>query len=143
MDLKEIVTEIRTELKAAFPACKFSVTMRHGNEVGVALMAAPESPFSSLEDSDGFSHGGKYAQLNHYHIEQDRAGNWTSNGCYLTPEAAGMFLKVVEIANRRNWDHSDLYSDYVSVNYFLHIAVGKWDRAFVKDAGRVNLEKQT
>ena len=130
--LTDITKAVRAELKVKFPEYRFSVTTQHGSEIIVALMSAPESPFANLETTNGHSHDGDYAQLNHYHIEQDiYTGEWTSNGYYLTEEAAEMFKAVSEIGNRENWDNSDIQTDYFDVNYYFNLAVGKWDKPFV------------
>ena len=129
--LTEITKEIRAELKKEFPECKFSVTTKHGLEIAVALMSAPESPFANLNTVNGHTHDGSYAQLNHYHINRDRGASWwISNGYYLTEAAARMFKKVAEIGNRENWNNSDLMTDYFDVNYYFHLNVGKWDKPF-------------
>lgn len=132
--LKQISKEIRQELKAQFPDHKFSVRKEHGIAIAVALMEAPESPFANLETTTGHTHEGEYAQLNHYHIKQDWEGNWVSNGYYLTAEAAQLLNQVVDIGNRDNWDNSDLMTDYFDVNYYFHLAVGKWDKPFTVKA---------
>jgi len=129
--LTEITKTIQAELKEKFPECKFSVTTKHGLEIAVALMAAPASPFASLNTVNGYEHSGKYAQLNHYHIKQDWAGNWISNGYYLTEQAVEMLNAVIEIGNRENWDNSDLMTDYFDVNYYFHLNIGKWDKPFI------------
>lgn len=132
--LKEIAKEVRTALKKAYPKCKFSVTQSGfsgGQELSISLMKAPKSPFANLNTTTEHTHEGDYAQLNHIHIKQDWDGNWISNGYYLTPEAAEMLKKVTEIAQSDNWNNSDLMTDYFDVNYWFHLNIGKWNRAFV------------
>jgi len=130
--LTEITKTIRAELKQRFPECKFSVTTQHGLAITVALMTAPVSPFASLDTVNGHEHGGKYAQLNHYHIRQDyQTGSWMSNGYYLTEQAVETLNTVIEIGNRENWDNSNSQIDYFDVNYYFHLAIGKWDKPFI------------
>jgi len=129
--LTDITKAVRAELKEKFPGYTFSVTTQHGLEIIVSLMSAPESPFANLETVNAHTHEGKYAQLNHYHIEQNQDGDWMSNEYYLTEEAAEMFKAVSEIGNRENWDKSDIQTDYFNVNYYFNLAVGKWDKLFV------------
>ena len=128
--LTEITKEIRAELKAEFPECKFSVTTRNHLTITVALMSAPESPFANLNTTCEHTHEGDYAQLNHYHITH-RDNNWISNGYYLTPKAAKMLKAVVEMSNRENWNNSDIQTDYFDVNYYFHLQVGKWNKPFI------------
>jgi len=129
--LTQITKEIKAELKKEFPQCKFSVTTKHGLDITVALMSAPETPFANLNTTNGHTHSGEYVRLNHYYIDQNWDGDWVSDGYYLTEAAAQMFKRVVEIANRDNWDNSDLQTDYCDVNYYFHLNVGKWDKPFV------------
>ena len=134
--LTETTKEIRAELKKLYPECKWSVTTKHGLDINVHLMAAPESPFASLDyvgphyEQYPASHDGTDVQLNHYYVTQDYQGRWISNCVHLTEKAAKMFLQVVEIAQRDNWNNSDSQTDYFDVNYYLHLAVGKWDKPF-------------
>ena len=130
--LTEITKTIRAELKKKFPRCKFSVTVQNGIAITVALMTAPASPFANLSTVNGRDHGGKYAQLNHYHIRQDlHTGDWVSNGYCLTGQAMEMLNAVIEISNRENWDNSDSQIDHFDVNYYFHLASGKWDKPFI------------
>lgn len=135
--LTEITKETRKALKAEFPKCKFSVTTEHGHAINVHLMSAPESPFASLDyigshyEQYPASHDGTDAQLNHYYIEQNHQGQWTSNCVHLTEKAAKMLIRVVEIANADNYDHSDPMRDYFSVGFYFHLAIGKWNKPFV------------
>lgn len=134
MGLKEIAKQVRKELKAEFPKCRFSVTTKHfsgGQELTVELMKAPQTPFANLDTITGRTHKGTNAQLNHYYITQDRDGNWISNGYYLTEEAAQMLKRIVEIANRKNWNNSDSMVDYFDVNYWFHLGIGKYNKPFV------------
>ncbi len=134
--LTEITKEIRAELKAEFPKCKFSVTTKHGLEINVHLMKAPTSPFASLDyigehyEQYPASHDGTDVQLNHYYITQDRQERWVSNCAHLTAEAAEMLQRVVKISNRENYDNSDHQVDYFDVGYYFHLAVGKWNKPF-------------
>jgi len=133
---KLIAKDLRKTLKAKYPDCKFSVTTRHGHEINVALMSAPETPFASLDmvgshyDRYPQRHAGEYAQLNHYHIRQDHMGRWTSNCYHLTEQVAQMFQDITELGNVENYDKSDLQTDYHCVGYYFGIDIGKWDRPF-------------
>ena len=117
---KEIASEIRDELKKEFPECKFSVT-KETNSITVALMEAPESPFSRI-DPNGWD--GTYAQLNHFYIEE------TCNGAHLTRSAVKMLQKVTKISNKKNWDRSDIQCDYFDVNFYFYLEVGKYNKPF-------------
>lgn len=124
---KEIAQQIRAELKKEFPASKFSVTSDY-NSITVALMSSNETPFT-----DGSVAG--YEQLNHFYLDNYdenylyRSPSW-QGAKLLTPKAIEMLKKVTEISNRKNWDKSDIQSDYVNVNYYFSLYIGKWDKDF-------------
>ena len=144
MDAREIAKETRTALKTAFPGWKFSITSDY-NSMTVAVMSGPESPFVDEFDY-GLAWGPQkrrdaYAQLNHFYIEHYndtpymnvpgyRPEGWYSGGARLTSKAAKMLTKVVEIANAKNYDKSDLMTDHFDVGFYLSLHVGKWDKPF-------------
>ena len=126
--IKEIASEIRNELKKEFPEYKFSVT-KDVHTITVSLMEAPESPFSKMTqwgsyDGKDYEFDGEYAQLNHYHLAE------RCNGYYLTKSAVKLLEKVVKISNKKNWDRSDLMTDYFDVNYYFNLQIGKWNKPF-------------
>lgn len=132
MDLKDIAKRVRKELKQGFPKCKFSVTIKRfsgGQEMTVALMRAPETPFANLNTTTDYIHKGAYAQLNKYQLVAPKEP-WICNGYFLTEDAAKMLQRVVAIANRKNWNRSDSHYDYFNVNYYFSLEIGKWDRPF-------------
>ncbi len=121
-NIKDIAKEVRAELKKEFPACKFSVTIERysgGQSLSVALTVAPVQVLSDeyLAENEGRA----YFQVNNYYIEES---------VRLTEEGKVMLSKVNEISNRRNWDKSDMMTDYFNVNYYFQFAVGKWDKDF-------------
>ena len=131
--LTEISRDLRKALKTAYPHLKFSVRTLHGTEIVVSLMAAPSSPFASLNlighhyDTYPQSHDGDYAQLNRFHIDKDHQERWTSNCYHLTAQAALMFRRISEIGNLENYSQPYSYN----VGYYFNIAVGQWDKPFV------------
>jgi hypothetical protein len=125
LTMNEIVCEIRSNLKNELPGYKFSVTRKHYDSITVALMESPESPFCDEKvEGTKFTHKGEYAQLNHYCIKKN------CNGYHLTDAALELFQKINEISNRRNYDHSDIQSDFFDVNFYFHMNIGKWDKPF-------------
>jgi hypothetical protein len=133
--LTDITKDLRKELKAKYPRCKFSVTTKHGHDITVALMSAPTTPFATLDTISAYDpplpqHDGTYRQLNHYHITQDHLGRWTSNGAHLKAKYAKMLLQVIKLANEENYNNSDLMTDYFDVGYWFHLAIGKWNKPF-------------
>ena len=140
MDIKTIAKEVRKQLKAEFPEHKYSVTIDRfsgGQSLDVHLMAGPDNPFDgdvmhqSRYDGDTCSPQGGNAQLNHHYITQNNfTDKWVSNGIILTEPAAKMLIRVVEIANKRNWNRSDCQVDYFDVNFWFHIGIGKWNKDY-------------
>lgn len=119
--LKEIAKEVRDELKATFPLCKFSVTASQ-HSISVSLMSAP---YQVLESDS-------YAQLNHYSIADESTAEYmVNNGYKLTANGLEVMRRATAIANAQNWDKSDIQADYFNCNYYLHINIGKWDRPFI------------
>ena len=64
------------------------------------------------------------------------SGGWAeerkNNGITLTQEAWDCMAAAFKIANKDNWDKSDIQTDYFNVNYYLHLAIGKWDKPFTE-----------
>jgi hypothetical protein len=139
--IKEIAKEVRIELKKQFPNCKFSVVKESysmGQSLTVSLMSAPFEAVQSMIDVNGNKHEKYYFQLNQYQLKNDFDYNENiCNGIKLTKEAFEVLKKATEIANKENWDKSDIQSDYFNVNFYFHLAIGKWDKPFVNTKRRV------
>lgn len=63
----------------------------------------------------------EYYQINQYHLSTD----WG-----LTDKGKEILKDVLEIANKYNWDKSDIQTDYFDVNYYLHINLGSYEKPF-------------
>jgi len=143
----EIAKAIKQRLKKEFPNCKFSVskeTYSGGGSITVALMESDIKvirdiefiPSESralegrtMEDIARYQKKGHH-QLNHYQLRQDFNLEEWCNGVFLTEEGHKVLQRAVEIADEYNYDDSDPMTDYFSVNYYLHMAIGKWDKDF-------------
>lgn len=100
----EEVKEIREEIKQAFPKnFKFSVSREHSSVVNVALM---ESPLIFKSNSQTSS-----KQLSVYNHK-------------------AIFKIINDIVNRKNFNNSDLMTDYHHVGYYSNITLGKWDKPY-------------
>lgn len=149
-DIREIVKEMREDLKKEFPGFKFSVVVNYYNALTVALMEAPIKiilPFEEINEraiyqctnilnnniEDIKNNQSKfYHQLNEYQLKEEYdEENWC-NGVYLTEEGHNILKRVVEICNKHNWDNSDVMTDYFDVNYYLHLHLGKWDKPMLE-----------
>jgi hypothetical protein len=126
--INDTAKEVRKQLKQKYPACKFSVTIEKysgGQSMTVALMAAPFAVFENGSNPDG------YAQLNQYTLRNEYATDRNCNGAQLTEQAWNVMKDTDKIASADNWDNSDSQIDYFDVNYYLHLAIGKWDRPVI------------
>jgi hypothetical protein len=140
-DLTNIATiakETRAELKREFPECKFSVTIERysmGQALTVALMAAPYEVFKGTitEVPSGFQRpiNPEYEQINTtLRDTYAEAEARRSNVYNLTKWAYDTLRRASEIANRRNWDYSDVQTDYFDNHFVFHLSVGKWNKPF-------------
>ena len=132
-DIKAIAKETKQELNKRYPQCTWSTRISRfsgGQELRVALMAAPFEAFAKDIDCNGNKVGG-YAQLNQYQFQRPDDEN-VNNGAYLTKDAWDCMADVYRIASRDNWNNSDPQTDYFDVNYWLHLEIGNWDKPLIK-----------
>lgn len=124
----QIAAEIRAELKAEYPEWKFSVSARSfagGFEINVSLLEGPRDVFmvDTLTNATGYTYKiDGHLEINEYNPQ-------FMDGI-LTKEAARIMRNVIKIINLRNWDHSDIQSDYFDVHYFTTISIGRYDRHY-------------
>jgi len=144
LTINEIAKEVRAQLKAEFPHAKFSVRIDKysgGFSLNVDLLSAP---FEAIIFDEGYTGERKaYAQMNHYTLRQNETvpvnpppESWeeVKASWHVTQECWTLLRRVDQIANKHNWDHSDIQSDYFDVNYYFHLAIGQWDRPFTNTA---------
>ena len=139
--VKDIAVTVRQNLKAEFPDCKFSVTVKDGRSLNVALMGAAFKIFEKDVDVYGNNIDGK-SSLNHYYLKHQYAEQChyhtgqivhrCNGGVFLTAKAWDMLIRVCEIANAENWDESDSQVDYFNCNYYLNVRIGKWDKPVIE-----------
>lgn len=134
MSNKDIMTAIRAALKEEIKECKFSVrkeTYSMGWTIHISLMSAP---FGVFEDSKEYNvPQSGYAQMNEYQLRRDNVPTreqWICNAVVLTPYGWHVMKKAAEIADRYNWNNSDMMSDYYDVNFSLMLSIGQWDKPF-------------
>ena len=146
--ITEIAKDVRAQLKKQYPACKFSVTVEKysgGQSLTIALMSAPFDAILKYGSPDPCTYefiestnpDRGYAQLNHYAFNENYAANsrpipgW-NNGCQLSRDAWTCMSDVYKFSSSFNYSDSDPQIDYFSVNFYLHLAIGKWDVPFKK-----------
>jgi hypothetical protein len=114
LSVKDIAKIIRDELKKKFPKCKFSIKKEHHSAMSISLMQAPFNPFTEENRT--------HVSINHYRIKDEA----------ITDEAKEVMSYVDELAQSYNFDDSDSMIDYFHTNFYLTLAIGKWDKPFVQ-----------
>ena len=139
LGVKDIAKMTRDYLKKNYSDCKFSVVKDH-NSINVALMSAPFNPFATPDVSVVSGHDARYGLddfmknwansiakgyhgVNHYYINDSR---------FLTDKAKVMFTSITKFMNGYNYDDSDAMTDYFDTNFYMNLAIGKWDKPFIK-----------
>ena len=155
--INEIASELRTKLKAEFPAFKFSVTIsKYSGDrwMSINLMSGPTTPFQcnprgknemigQINEKSFFANDKSYAnhvaRINYEDVTNvlphASAVGYYNNGNWLTEEAWDMLKTVAELASTHNWDNSDSQTDYFDVNYYILMGIGKWDKPYVITTG--------
>ena len=105
---------IRNDLKAAFPAFRFSVRMRHHMAVTVTILSGPVD-FQLGNDRDGVPH--KYMDVTY--------NNPFDGLC------ADLITEMLAVINKKNFDNSDIQSDYFSVGFYLTLTIGDYNKPYV------------
>ncbi len=143
---------IRLELKEKLPNCKFSVTKQTysgGQSISVYLIEADFNPFNelteeitekirencqrmfgqfwedrleqSIENYKKTTTEKLYHSLNRFYLDDDFT---------LSPKGLDVMKKALSIVQSYNFDDSDGQIDYFHTNFYLDIAIGKWDKPF-------------
>lgn len=122
----EMVAEIRNQLKKKFPNFKFEVRRSPGGygSIDIFIISGPVK----FRDTDG--------DINHYHIQ-----NYNNNS---------ILKKMLDVINYKNWDRSDITTDYFDVGYYVHLYQGRdtWSGSkrttkpyFIKNAGKKSVRE--
>jgi hypothetical protein len=103
----ERVKEIRSEIKAAFPSFKVSVTKENHSGVAIAILEAPV-----LLSQTG------YEQVNHYAIGREEK-----------TDRSEVLSKITAIANNGVRYHET--GDYgTQPSHYVWLSIGQWDKPF-------------
>jgi hypothetical protein len=104
------VSQIRTELKSAYPQYKFSVVRDGYSSVIVSIMAGP---------TDLSKYNDRY--INRYHLESQFRD---------TPSLLPMMQELVRIVGGKQ-ENESYDGDYGWIpNYYYTIQIGKWNRPY-------------
>lgn len=144
LGIKEIAQNVRKVLKQQYPECKFSVTIERysgGQSMDIRLMVAPFDVFvepninlvplhqrDRQPDSETLKYWKDEIERGHYQVN-----NYYIKDSYrLTEKAKEVMIFANKLAESFNFDDSDGMIDYFHTNFYLHLAIGKWDKPFVK-----------
>lgn len=112
----ETVKGMRNELKVLFPlkdGWKLSVTCINYSTVSCNILEAPielrNDPTRSNES------------VNNYWIETHYKDK---------EEAKEILLKINAVLNQKNYNNSDVMTDYFDVGHYVSIGIGAWDKPF-------------
>ena len=142
LSTKEIAERVRFFFKKQYPTCKVSVQTQYysgGSAIHIALMSAPFEILKEPNLEDAINAKGYYRtpeekleswkhtyesghhQINNYYINDD---------FYLTEKGKEIIKFLHDSTVVYNFDDSDAQSDYFHTNFYVHLAVGKWDKPF-------------
>lgn len=124
--------KIRSGLKAAFPAkdgWKLSVRKSSGSlGIDVTFLAGPHHfvaydyhPYHTgvIAPEDRDRKTVTHSQINEYHYEEHYA-----------PASAAVIKKALDVIMEDHWDKSDIQSDYFHCAFYLHVAIGEYDKPY-------------
>ena len=116
-DLKIVNQKIREDLKKELPNLSFSVQKDGSRRIYLTLISGNFKPFKALTADEEKGYRG----INPYYIDSEES---------LTDMAKDVMKKVKEIADRYNYDKSDIQSDYFDVNFYLSLNIGGYDKPY-------------
>ena len=148
---KDIAKWIREQFKAKFKDLKISVRTKYysmGSSIHIHLMKSNLIKFirdatelnennisSNIISGRGIEQirrvqGNKHHQLNGYTLREPFESKSWCNGVFLTEKGHNILMEIEKIAHQYNYDNSDSRIDYFDVNYYVNLALGKWDKDF-------------
>jgi KaiC/GvpD/RAD55 family RecA-like ATPase len=110
----EEVKVIREELKKNFPSrlgWKLSVVRRDYLSLSISIINAPIELRNDQNNA--------YESVNQYWLESRQ-----------NKSSILVLKKILEIANKNNYDRSDVQSDYFDVGYYLNLSIGHFGKPF-------------
>jgi len=144
LGIKDIAKIVRKELKKKYPTTKWSVTIQRyagGQAMDVKLMSSDFNIFAPVDrvvaeqiydrqrctSPDEFLEywkkdiEGGHPNINQFYLDDD----------YRLNDKGKEVLKFArEVADSFNFDDSDAMVDYFHTNFYLHLGIGKWDKAY-------------
>lgn len=139
LGIKEIAQLVRKDLKAKYPKCKFSVTIKRyagGQSMNVSLTESDFNPFNTPDENLI-----PLSKISGYNTVKDVMESWKKtidNGHHgineyyinddfiLSEKGKEVSKDIREIVSAYNFDDSDSMSDYFHVNFYSHLSIGSW-----------------
>ena len=103
----EAIKIIRDDLKKEFPKFKFMIARERNSysSLRVAIVSGPVA-FATKHDGTPWP----FADINHYYPMNYKNGE--------------ILKKILETINKKNWDRSDIQTDYFDVGFYLTVTQG-------------------
>jgi len=109
------VSEIRNDIKSLFKSSqgwRFSISRRHYSTVVINILSAP---IELRDDPEKW-----YDYVNCFYIEN------RSNKI-----GANLLQLINDVANKNNWDKSDIQTDYFNVGFYFSLSIGSREKPFI------------
>ncbi len=137
--VKDIAVLFRAYVKKHWPQCRFSVTSDY-NSIDISLVSAMFSPWADLENPEVALEIERRKQENPWYDAEAtiNSGNMQVNHysvdgiLLLSPVSKVMFKDICAFLQSYNFDYSDSQTDYFHTNFYLNIAIGKWNKPFIQ-----------
>ncbi len=113
--VKEIAKEIKTELHK-IEGVKISARSGRATYTPTLDVSIQQAPFPLT------TNGWDYMQVNHFYFMEDAR---------LTKEAKTLFGMIKEIIDKYHWDESDPMTDYFHTAFYMHFAIGQYEKPAV------------
>lgn len=119
---KEIVAEVKKVLPADW---KVTFAVDNHNTIVMTVRSANTDLIQRYCGQE------KYEKFNEYYRHYYRVNHyWYQDHCE-DPELKEIVSKIILALNTKNWDNSDVMTDYFDVGYYVDLQFGAWNKPFV------------
>ena len=125
---QETKKQIATELKREFPrkaGWKFSLRVRHYRSLSVTILEAPMDLLEDVNKNDKNNNPWEYVE-----IRYSTPGKYTDIYRKMLDIIDGDF----EGSDRKNYDNSDIMTDYFDVGWYSCLSIGDYERPFIDNS---------
>lgn len=129
---KEIKAEIKAELDKVVPKeIKYSLRVHNHSTIVMTIRSGNVDFYKNRNDKvagklDYFNNPiepvnpDRSLDVNRYHVDKQFDG-----------EVLALLEKIIAALNIKNWDRSDIQSDYFDVGYYVDLKIGSWDKPYI------------